>query len=129
MTEPIADTVLLDPQREQSLRTAGTISYLLHAVVAVGAVIPSFQPSVLLLVFAVILDMVKRDEAAGSWQASHIRWRLSSVISAGVMYLITVPLWFLFVLPGWIAWGLISLWFLYRIVVGWSAMNAGRAIS
>ena len=32
------------------------------------------------------------------------------------------------ILPGWIAWGLISLWFLYRIVRGMVAMNKGQAL-
>jgi len=45
-----------------------------------------------------------------------------------VAYLLTAPLWLVFILPGWIAWGLISLWFLYRIVKGMARMNAGRAM-
>ena len=32
-------------------------------------------------------------------------------------------LWLLLVIPGWIAWGLISLWFLYRVVRGWVALS------
>lgn len=114
--------VELDPQREQQLRSVGVISYVLHTVVAVGAVLPGVQASVLLLVVAVILDLVKRGEAAGTWQASHFSWRLRSVFWAGLLYLITAPLWLL-LLPGWIAWGLISIWFLYRVVRGWIAMN------
>lgn len=114
--------VELDPQREQQLRSVGVISYVLHTVVAVGAVLPGVQASVLLLLVAVILDLVKRGEAAGTWQASHFSWRLRSVFWAGLLYLITAPLWLL-LLPGWIAWGLISIWFLYRVVRGWIAMN------
>jgi uncharacterized membrane protein len=123
MTE-LADTVVLDPQREQSLRTVGLVSYILHTIVAIGAVLPGVQASVLLLLVAVLLDLVKRGEAAGSWQASHFSWRLRSVVWAGLLYLLTVPLWLLLVVPGWIAWVLISIWFLYRIVRGWTAMNA-----
>ena len=29
----------------------------------------------------------------------------------------------LLILPGWIAWAVISLWFLYRVVRGWLALN------
>lgn len=108
-----------DLARERSLRTVGHISYALHAVVAVGAVLPSFQPSVLLLIAAFILDIVKKGDAAGTWQESHFRWRIRSVIWAGVLYVVTIPLWLLFIVPGWIAWGLISIWFLYRVVRGW----------
>ncbi|MCU0928320.1 MAG: hypothetical protein MUE62_03765 [Burkholderiaceae bacterium] len=112
-----------DAHRDQSLRTVGHISYALHLVVAIGAVLPSFQPSILLLVAAFIIDLVKRGDAHGTWQESHFRWRLRSVVWAGVLYVLTLPLWFLFVLPGWIAWGLISLWFVYRVARGWLSLN------
>jgi uncharacterized membrane protein len=110
-------------ERERSLRNIGHISYALHAIVAVGAVLPGFQPSVLLLVAAFILDVVKRGDAAGTWQESHFSWRIRSVLWAAALYLITLPLWFLFVVPGWIAWGIISIWFLYRVVRGWLSLN------
>ena len=51
-----------------------------------------------------------------------------AVVWAGVLYLITSWLWLLLIVPGFIAWGLISLWFLYRIVKGMARMNAGRAM-
>ena len=119
-------TVNLTPERENSLRTVGHISYALHAIVAVAAVLPGAQVSVFLLIAAFILDLVKRDEAAGSWQESHFRWRIRSVIWAAVLYVVTFPLWLLLLLPGWIAWGLISIWFLYRVVRGWLALNDRR---
>ncbi len=122
------ETVVLDPARAQSLRSIGIVSYILHTIVAVGAVLPGVQASVLLLIVAVIIDLVKRDEAAGTWQASHFSWRLRSVVWAGVLYALTLPLWFLFLIPGWIAWALISIWFLYRIVRGWTKMNANQAM-
>jgi len=39
---------------------------------------------------------------------------------------VTAPLWFLLIAPGWIAWTIISIWFLYRIVIGFIAMNKGQ---
>ncbi|MCR5866752.1 MAG: DUF4870 family protein [Aquincola tertiaricarbonis] len=122
---PIVD-VMPDLQRERSLRNIGHISYALHAIVAVGAVLPAFQPTVLLLVAAFILDLVKRNDADGTWQESHFRWRIRSVLWAAGLYLVTAPLWLLFFVPGWIAWGLISIWFLYRVIRGWLALADGR---
>jgi len=113
-------------RKQQSLRTIGHISYALHAVVAVSALIPGVQGSVLLLLVAFVLDMVKREDAAGTWQESHFRWRIRSVVWAGVLYLVTAPLWLLLVIPGWIAWLLISIWFLYRVVRGWMKLSAGE---
>ena len=110
-------------ERDRSLRNVGHVSYALHAIVAVGAVLPGFQPGVLLLVAAFILDLVKRGDAAGTWQESHFSWRIRSVVWAAVLYLVTAPLWMFFLLPGWIAWALISIWFLYRVVRGWLSLN------
>ena len=112
--------------RDNSLRTLGHISYALHAIVAVGAVLPGFQASVSLLIVAFILDLVKRGEAQGTWQESHFGWRIRSVVWAAVLYVVTIPLWLLLVVPGWIAWALISVWFLYRVVRGWLALNDRR---
>ncbi len=112
-------------QREpdESLKTVGHISYLLHTIVAVGAVLPGVQASVALLIVAFVIDLVKKDDAAGTWQQSHFRWRIRSVLWAAGLYLLTSPLWLLFLLPGWIAWGLVSVWFLYRVVRGWVKLN------
>ena len=113
-------------QRDESLRTLGHISYALHAVVAVGAVLPSFQPSILLLVVAFGLDMMKKSDAQGTWQESHFNWRIRSVVWAGILYVVTIPLWILLLVPGWIAWVAISIWFLYRVVRGWLALSDRR---
>jgi uncharacterized membrane protein len=117
------DVIEIDP-RQQTLKTIGHISYLMHAIVAVGAVLPGVQASVLLLLIAFFLDMVKRDDARGTWQESHFSWRIRSVLWAGGLYLITAPLWLLLFIPGWIAWACISIWFLYRIVRGWLALSS-----
>ena len=117
------DIIEIDP-RQQNLKMLGHISYFLHGVVAIGAVLPGVQGSVLLLLIAFALDMWKRDEARGSWQESHFSWRIRSVLWAGGLYLITAPLWLLLLIPGWIAWALISIWFLYRIVRGWLNLSS-----
>jgi len=120
------DIVTIEPH--EGLKTWGWVSYLLHLVVAVAAVLPGAQVSIVLLVVALVIDLVKRDDAANTWQASHFSWRIRSVLWAGILYLLTSWLWLLFIVPGWIAWGLISIWFLYRIVKGMVRMNAGRSV-
>ena len=120
------DVVTLEP--DEGLKTWGWVSYLLPLVVAVAAVLPGAQVSVALLLIALVIDLVKRSDAVNSWQASHFSWRIRSVLWAGVLYLLTAWLWLLFLIPGWIAWGLISVWFLYRIVKGMVRMNAGRSV-
>ena len=123
------DIIDIEPnQRAENLKAIGWVSYILHLIVAVAAVVPSAQPSILLLLVALVIDLVKRGDAEGTWQASHFSWRIRSVIWAGVLYVVTSPLWLLFFVPGWIAWGIISLWFLYRIIRGMLAMSNGKAI-
>ena len=113
-------------ERDSSLRTVGHVSYLLHTIVAVGAVLPGAQASTLLLLVAFVLDLVKRSDAANTWQESHFSWRISTVLWAGALYLVTAPLWIFFLVPGWIAWTLVSIWFLYRVVRGWMNLNRNR---
>ena len=120
------DIVTIEP--DEGLKTWGWVSYLLHLVVAVAAVLPGAQVSIALLVIALVIDLVKRGDAVNTWQASHFSWRIRSVLWAGVLYLLTSWLWLLFIVPGWIAWGLISIWFLYRIVKGMMRMNAGLSV-
>jgi len=120
------DIATIEP--DEGLKTWGWLSYMLHLVVAVAAVLPGAQASITLLAIALVIDMVKRGEAANTWQASHFSWRIRTVLWAGLLYLVTAPLWFLLLVPGWIAWTLISIWFLYRIVMGMVRMNANRAV-
>ena len=111
-----------------TLKTWGWVSYILHLIVAVAAVVPGAQVSIALLIIALVMDLVKKDDARGTWQESHFRWRISTVLWAGVLYVVTFPLFLLLYLPGAIAWALISIWFLYRIVKGMVRMNAERPI-
>ena len=114
--------------RSDSLKTWGWVSYILHLIVAVAAVIPGAQVSIALLIIALVMDLVKKDDAVGTWQESHFKWRISSVIWAGVLYVVTFPLFLLLYLPGVIAWALVSIWFLYRIVKGMVRMNANQPV-
>jgi uncharacterized membrane protein len=124
----VNDNLVTTIEPDEGLKTWGWVSYLLHLVVAVAAVLPGAQVSIALLIIALVIDLVKRSDAANTWQASHFSWRIRTVLWAGILYAVTSPLWFLFILPGWIAWGLISIWFLYRIVKGMVRMNAGRSV-
>jgi uncharacterized membrane protein len=124
----VIDVQVVDNEKAQSLKTVGWVSYILHLIVAVGALVPGAQAGAALLVVALVVDLVKKDEAAGTWQASHFSWRIRSVIIAGVLYLLTAPLFLLLYLPGAIAWFVVSIWFLYRIVRGMVAMNNSQPV-
>ena len=112
----------------EGLKAWGWVSYLLHLIVAVAAVLPGAQVSVFLLIVAVIIDLVKRDDARGTWQESHFSWRLRSVLWAAVLYAVTFPFFLLGLLIFNPAWVVISIWFLYRIVRGMVAMNKNQSV-
>lgn len=122
----IVDVETVDSEKAQSLKSVGWLSYILHLIVAVAAVVPGAQVGAGLLLVALVIDLVKKGDAEGTWQVSHFRWRIRTVIWAGVLYIVTLPLWFLLLLPGMIAWAVISIWFLYRIVKGMVRMNANQ---
>jgi len=129
MTEPInMEPAVLEPS-DDSLKTVSLISYVLHLIVAVSAVVPGAQMGPVLLIVALILDMVKKQDAEGTWQASHFKYRIRTVLWAAVGYTVTLPLWFLFLFPGWLAWTAISVWFLYRIVSGMMRWNRAQAMT
>ena len=90
----IIDVEVVDSEKAQSLKAVGWISYVMHLIVAVAAVVPAAQPSIALLIIALVIDLVKKPEAEGTWQASHFSWRIRSVLWAGVLYVVTLPLFF-----------------------------------
>ena len=124
----VIDVTAKSDEQAESLKTVGWVSYLLHLIVAVAAVVPGAQVGAGLLVVALVIDLVKKSDAEGSWQASHFVWRIRSVLWAGFFYVVTFPLFLLFYVPGAIAWAVISIWFLYRIVKGMVRMNASEAM-
>lgn len=124
----VTDVIAKGEAKAQALKSVGWLSYVLHLIVAVGAIVPGAQVGALLLIVALVIDLVKKPEAQGTWQASHFSWRIRSVILAGVLYLLTAPLFLLLIMPGMLAWLLVSIWFLYRIVRGMVAMNNNQAV-
>ena len=113
---------------QDSTHTISWVSYILHLIVAVSAVIPGAQMGPALLVVALIIDLVKKGDAVG-WERTHFSHRIRTVIWAALLYLLTFPLWFFFVFPGWLAWVGISIWFLYRIVLGMVRLNGQRPVT
>jgi len=123
MMEPV-----IIPPQDESLKTVSLISYILHLIVAISAVLPGAQMGPVLLIVALIVDLVKKSDAQGTWHASHFKYRIRTVLWAAGLYLLTFPLWLLFIFPGWLAWFGISIWFLYRIVMGMVRLNQQQPI-
>ena len=122
-------------REEQSLITLTHIIYGLHAfslitgIIGAATVVGAFLtgwPSII----AVILNYVKRSETRGTWLESHFRWQIRTFWFG----LLWVALCLAFVVAtlgiglviAWLPLGAVGLWFIYRIVRGWVALNDGR---
>ena len=68
----------------------------------------------------------------GTWLETHFRWQIRTfwfgllwVGLCGLFVLGTLGLGLLFV---WLPLGVVAIWFIYRVVRGWSALSNGRSM-
>lgn len=100
---------------------------ILGAATIVGAFLIGW-PSII----AVILNYVKRGDVRGTWLESHFRWQIRTfwfgLLWVSLCVLFVIATFGLGILIAWIPMGLVSLWFIYRVVRGWSALNGRRGM-
>ena len=119
--------------------TATLIVYALYGFAAIGGIISSglvmFAPLVAIAgIVGVIIAYVKRDEAAGTWVASHLDWLIGtfwwsllwSVIIGVVGVLLMLVLIGFVLLP--IGLAAVSIWVIYRVVRGYLAFKDSRPL-
>ena len=116
------DVVIPGMQSEQrnNLRLLTHVLYGLHTL--------SFFSAGVFSVIAMVINYVKRDDLPDDFFRSHYRWQARSFWFTLLWLVLTLPLWILFVFPGWAAWTVIGLWYLYRFARGWWAFNDNRAM-
>ena len=120
---------------EASLITWTNVIYLLHAfsllsgILGAATVIGAFLvgwPSII----AVILNYVKRNDVRGTWLESHFRWQIRTfwfgLLWTMICVLFVIMTLGLGILIAWLPLAFITIWFIYRIVRGWIALNARR---
>jgi uncharacterized membrane protein len=103
---------------EQQLKTVATIVYALQAA--------GFFLGITWIA-AVIIDYVKKDDATGSWLASHYRWQIRTFwwgllwgVLGGILALVVV---------GFLILAADAIWIIYRIAKGWLRLAENREIS
>jgi uncharacterized membrane protein len=134
MTGSSAQPLQAVPSSE-GLVTWTNMIYALHAislgigVLGAASVVGAFLigwPSIV----AVILNYVKQSEARGTWLESHFRWQIRTfwfgALWCGLCALFVVFTLGFGLLIVWLPLGLLALWFIYRIVRGWMALNNRR---
>ena len=92
--------------------------YLMHAI----------SPFTLwtLSLLAVIVGAFTRDSVRGTWVETHYQYLLSTFLW-GMLWLVIFTVIFFITIVGiflvWIPWGLLTIWYLYRVIRGWLRLN------
>jgi uncharacterized membrane protein len=79
-----------------------------------------------LAVIALVINYIKRADEHDAVYVSHHNYMISTFWWTFLWLVVTGPLWLLFVFPGWIAYSIIGLWYIYRCVRGWLRFNDGQ---
>ena len=108
----------MENNNEQSLRTVATVVYALQAA--------GFFLGITWIV-AVIVDYVKKDDAAGTWLESHFRWQIRTFWWGLLWGAIGAVL--AFVLVGFAVLFADAVWIIYRIVKGWLRLAERREVA
>ena len=111
--------------------SAGVLAYALFGIGAVLEVVRSglAVPAPLLTILgvaAVIVCYVKRDDAAGTWVASHFTWLIRTFwwsllwgILGWILYLVLI---------GVLVWLAAAIWVIYRVIKGYMYYKESRPI-
>jgi uncharacterized membrane protein len=97
-------------QQRHNLSLLTHVMYALHTA--------SWFSAGIFSVVAIIINYIKRDNLPDDFFRSHFRWQARSFWFTLLWLLLALPLWIL-VIPGWIAYTVIGLWYLYRFIRGW----------
>lgn len=119
--------------------TAGVLAYALFAISAISALVSTGLPLVapltgLLGIVAVVVCYVKRDDAAGTWVASHLTWLIRtfwwSMLWAAIGWAIMLTFGLILIgIPIALGiWFVAGIWVLYRLVRGYLLFKDSRAI-
>ena len=112
------DTLPASDEKLASLKTLTHVIYALYALSLLG-----FGTTA---VIAIVLNYIKRDDAQGTWLESHFRWQIST-FWWGLLWFVVG--WItVFILIGFVVWGVACVWFIYRIAKGWLNLNDNKPL-
>jgi uncharacterized membrane protein len=76
-------------------------------------------------VIALIINYIRRDGESDMLYIDHHNYMIRTFWWTLLLLVLTAPLWLL-IIPGWIAYGVIWLWYLYRCLRGWLRFAGDR---
>lgn len=108
-----------------ALHAFSLLTGILGAATIVGSFLTGW-PSIV----AVILNYVKRSDVRGTWLESHFRWQIRTfwfgllwVALCGAFIVLTLGIGLII---AWLPLLVVSIWFVYRIARGWTALRDRR---
>lgn len=108
-----------------ALHAFSLVMGILGTATVVGAFLTGW-PSII----AVVFNYVKRGDVRGTWLESHFRWQIRTfwfgLLWVGLCMLFVIGTFGIGLLIAWLPLALVSVWFIYRVIRGWSALNARR---
>jgi uncharacterized membrane protein len=119
--------------------SAGLLAYALFGTAAVVALVSSGLPVVAPLmgivgIAGLIVAYVKRDEAQGTWVASHLRWLIRTFWFSflwgvvGWIVLLVLGLILIGIPIALLIWAVASIWVIYRVIRGYLLFKDSKPI-
>lgn len=101
-------------------RSLVVVTHAVYALQAVGLLVP------ITFIVGVVINYIKRDDAAGSFLASHFRWQIRT-FWFGLLWGFLGALTFIIVI-GWFILIAAGIWLIYRIAKGWLYLVDGKPL-
>ncbi|MCA0893173.1 DUF4870 family protein [Microbulbifer agarilyticus] len=102
-------------ERERSARDVATLVYLIQAI-SIFTAVPFFV--------GVIINYAKRGDVRGTLAESHFRWQIRTFWYSLLWFVIGwATVW---ILIGFVVWGISWIWVVYRVVRGWLNLADNR---
>ena len=79
-----------------------------------------------LSVIALVINYVKRTDEHDAVYSSHHNYMISTFWWTFLWLVVTSPLFLLLFIPGFAAWVVIGIWYIYRFVRGWLRFSDNR---
>ena len=136
---PAPETVTRTGVTPEAPITATLVAYALFGVGAVATLLSSGFPVALPLfgllgIVGVIIAYVKRDDAQGTWVASHLKWLIRTFWYSllwgfvGGLVLVTLGLILIGIPIAIFIWAVASIWVIYRVIKGYLLFKDNRPI-
>lgn len=138
---PVVNSSNTELARSDAPVSAALLAYALFGVSAAAALISAggivvAAPLVGLLgIIGVIVCYVKRDDAQGTWVASHFRWLIRTFwystlwgVIGGIIFVLLFIVFLLGPLLAMFIWGVASIWVLYRVIRGYLLFKDSKPV-